>query len=60
LQRGDSRTAEWLGSSGLAQKPRLAAQLSVHGGWERAVETAHGGTDGRALFESAVRALANA
>jgi len=42
LQRGDSRTAEWLGSSGLAQKPRLAAQLSVHGGWERAVETALG------------------
>jgi chromosome segregation protein len=42
LQRGDSRTAEWLGSSGLGNKPRLAAQLSVHGGWERAVETALG------------------
>ena len=27
---------------------------------ERAIETAHGGTDGRALFESAVRALAKA
>ncbi len=27
---------------------------------ERAVEAAHGGTDGRALFESAVRALAHA
>jgi chromosome segregation protein len=42
LGRGDSRTAEWLASSGLAQQPRLAAQLSVQGGWERAVETALG------------------
>jgi chromosome segregation protein len=42
LQRGDSRTAEWLVSSGLGKKPRLAAQLSVQGGWERAVETALG------------------
>lgn len=42
LQRGDSRTAEWLASTGLAQKPRLAAQLAVRGGWERAVETALG------------------
>ena len=42
LQRGDSRTAEWLAGSGLAKNPRLAAQLSVRGGWERAVETALG------------------
>ena len=42
LQRGDSRTAEWLSSSGLGKQPRLAAQLSVNGGWERAVETALG------------------
>ncbi len=42
LQRGDSRTAEWLVSSGLGKQPRLAAQLSVSGGWERAVETALG------------------
>jgi chromosome segregation protein len=42
LQRGDSRTADWLNSSGLAKQPRLAAQLSVQGGWERAVETALG------------------
>jgi chromosome segregation protein len=42
LQRGDSRTAEWLSSSGLAQQPRLAAQLAVKNGWERAVETALG------------------
>jgi len=42
LGRGDSRTAEWLNGTGLAQQPRLAAQLSVRGGWERAVETALG------------------
>jgi chromosome segregation protein len=42
LGRGDSRTAEWLTSSGLDKQPRLAAQLSVQGGWERAVETALG------------------
>ena len=42
LQRGDSRTAEWLVASGLGKHPRLAAQLSVSGGWERAVETALG------------------
>ncbi len=42
LQRGDSRTAEWLNSSGLGKQPRLAAQLSVKNGWERAVETALG------------------
>jgi chromosome segregation protein len=42
LGRGDSRTAEWLTSSGLEKQPRLAAQLSVQGGWERAVETALG------------------
>jgi chromosome segregation protein len=42
LGRGDSRTAEWLASSGLGAKPRLAAQLTVSGGWERAVETALG------------------
>jgi chromosome segregation protein len=42
LQRGDSRTAEWLNSTGLGKQPRLAAQLSVSGGWERAVETALG------------------
>jgi chromosome segregation protein len=42
LGRGDSRTAEWLNGNGLAQQPRLAAQLSVRDGWERAVETALG------------------
>ncbi len=42
LGRGDSRTAEWLNGTGLARQPRLASQLGVRGGWERAVETALG------------------
>ena len=42
LNRADSRTGEWLKSAGLANQPRLAAQLSVASGWERAVETALG------------------
>ncbi len=42
LNRADPRTGEWLKSSGLSNKPRLAAQLNVAAGWERAVETALG------------------
>ncbi len=42
LNRADPRTGEWLKSSGLSNQPRLAAQLNVAGGWERAVETALG------------------
>ena len=42
LGRGDSRTSEWLNGTGLARQPRLAAQLGVRDGWERAVETALG------------------
>ncbi len=42
LGRGDTRTTEWLASSGLERQPRLASQLSVRDGWERAVETALG------------------
>ena len=34
--------AQWLGTSGLAECPRLAAALEVQSGWERAVETALG------------------
>ena len=34
--------SEWLGSSGLAGQPRVAEQLDVEEGWERAVETALG------------------
>ncbi|MBV8146783.1 MAG: chromosome segregation protein SMC, partial [Gammaproteobacteria bacterium] len=33
---------DWLQSSGLAGRPRLAATLEVESGWERAVETALG------------------
>jgi chromosome segregation protein len=33
---------EWLRASGLAAQPRLAAELEVERGWERAVETALG------------------
>ncbi|HET9474075.1 MAG TPA: chromosome segregation protein SMC, partial [Steroidobacteraceae bacterium] len=42
LGRGDARTSEWLNDTGLARQPRLAAQLGVRDGWERAVETALG------------------
>jgi chromosome segregation protein len=42
LGRGDPRTSDWFANSGLEKQPRLAAQLSVRGGWERAVETALG------------------
>jgi chromosome segregation protein len=34
--------SEWLRSTGLAGRPRLAATLDVEPGWERAVETALG------------------
>ncbi len=36
------QASAWLGASGLAGRPRLAAALEVEGGWERAVETALG------------------
>jgi chromosome segregation protein len=36
------RAGEWLNSSGLATRERVAQQLEVSGGWERAVETALG------------------
>ncbi len=39
---GRGNTNEWLVSSGLERQPRLATQLSVRDGWERAVETALG------------------
>ena len=34
--------AQWLGTAGFAECPRLAATLEVQSGWERAVETALG------------------
>jgi len=39
-QKGSA--VEWLKQNGLAEKPRLAQQLQVDAGWERAVETVLG------------------
>ncbi len=42
LSHNAPRAGEWLRSSGLAGRERVAQQLEVAGGWERAVETALG------------------
>jgi len=42
LTHNAGRASEWLGRSGLASQPRVAEQLEVAEGWERAVETALG------------------
>ncbi|HEU5468333.1 MAG TPA: chromosome segregation protein SMC [Steroidobacteraceae bacterium] len=42
LGKGDAGTAEWLAGQKLEASPRLAQQLEVEPGWERAVETALG------------------
>jgi chromosome segregation protein len=42
LGQAQGRVAEWLGSQGLDRRPRLAQELGVERGWERAVETALG------------------
>ncbi|MBK7250866.1 MAG: chromosome segregation protein SMC, partial [Gammaproteobacteria bacterium] len=42
LGRAAGRAGEWLATSGLAERPRIAETLDVSGGWERAVETALG------------------
>ena len=42
LSHNAPRAGEWLNSSGLAARERVAQQLDVSGGWERAVETALG------------------
>ncbi|MGC1458326.1 MAG: chromosome segregation protein SMC [Steroidobacteraceae bacterium] len=42
LSHNAPRAGEWLNSSGLAAHERVAQQLDVAGGWERAVETALG------------------
>src|SRR5688500_13443468 len=36
------KVTEWLASHSLAQRPRLAKQIEVEAGWERAVETVLG------------------
>ncbi|HEY4341448.1 MAG TPA: chromosome segregation protein SMC [Steroidobacteraceae bacterium] len=42
LSHNAPRAGEWLNASGLATRERVAQQLDVSGGWERAVETALG------------------
>ncbi len=42
LTHNAPRAGEWLSSSGLAARARVAQQLDVADGWERAVETALG------------------
>ena len=42
FSHGTDGVAQWLGASGLAGRPRVAAALEVAAGWERAVETALG------------------
>jgi chromosome segregation protein len=42
LGKGRAGTSEWLERHGLDARPRLAQQLDVDRGWERAVETALG------------------
>ncbi|HVN42488.1 MAG TPA: chromosome segregation protein SMC, partial [Steroidobacteraceae bacterium] len=42
LGQGQGKVVDWLKSRGLERHPRLAQQLSVDKGWERAVETVLG------------------
>jgi chromosome segregation protein len=42
LGEGQGKVVDWLRSRGLEDRPRLARQLSVDPGWERAVETVLG------------------
>ena len=43
LGQGQGKVVDWLKSRGLEHSPRLAQQLSVDKGWDRAVETVLGG-----------------
>jgi chromosome segregation protein len=42
LGQGEGQVVDWLSAQGLGANPRLAQQLSVDSGWERAVETVLG------------------
>jgi chromosome segregation protein len=42
LGQSQGKVVDWLKSRGLDERPRLARQLSVDAGWERAVETVLG------------------
>ncbi len=43
LGRAQGKVTEWLAANSLQSRPRLAQQLDVERGWERAVETVLGG-----------------
>jgi chromosome segregation protein len=43
LGQGQGKVVDWLKSRGLDRSPRLAQQLTVDKGWDRAVETVLGG-----------------
>ncbi|MDP3859027.1 MAG: chromosome segregation protein SMC [Stagnimonas sp.] len=43
MRQDDAELNQWLRAQGLSEAPRLAAQLSVDGGWEAAVEHVLGG-----------------
>jgi len=43
LGQGQGKVVEWLEARGLGASPRLARQLTVDAGWDRAVETVLGG-----------------
>ena len=43
LGQGQGKVVDWLKARGLERSPRLAQQLSVDKGWDRAVETVLGG-----------------
>lgn len=42
LGQSDSSVVDWLESAGIGDRPRLAQQLTVQSGWERAAETVLG------------------
>jgi chromosome segregation protein len=42
LGEAERAAGQWVAATGLGQRPRAAEQLSVTGGWERAVETVLG------------------
>ncbi|MGQ0429271.1 MAG: chromosome segregation protein SMC [Gammaproteobacteria bacterium] len=59
LGQAQGRVAEWLGGHQLERRPRLAQELQVAQGWERAVETALG-SDLEAVCVEAIEAFAEA
>ncbi len=58
LGLAQGKVTEWLSSNSLAERPRLAQQLAVEPGWERAVETVLGSYL-EAVSVDAIDAIAN-